>query len=82
MFSPRAASSASSRDATREPPTFDKAEGRKQKARSAGLDPNYWYPVEYDSAIAPGEVREISFWETSYALFRDMKGELHVIENR
>jgi len=83
MFAPRAKTSASSSEVTaRQPPTFDKAEGRKQKARSAGLDPNYWYPVEYDEAIAPGEVREISFWGTSYALFRDAKGELHVIENR
>jgi phenylpropionate dioxygenase-like ring-hydroxylating dioxygenase large terminal subunit len=83
MFSPRPATSTSNGSAPpREPPTFDKAEGRKQKARSAGLDPNYWYPVAYDSAIAPGEVREISFWETSYALFRDQKGELHVVENR
>ncbi|HVW27562.1 MAG TPA: Rieske 2Fe-2S domain-containing protein [Polyangiaceae bacterium] len=82
MFSPRGSASASNGAAEHEPPAFDKAEGRKQKARSAGLDPNYWYPVEYDAAIAPGEVREISFWETSYALFRDQNGELHVIENR
>ena len=66
----------------REPPPYEAAEGRKQKARSAGLDPNYWYPVEHDSAVAPGDVREIAFWGTSYALFRDKQGELHVVENR
>ena len=83
MFSPRASSSASTLDVpAREPPTFEQAEGRKQKARSAGLDPNYWYPVEHDAAIAPGDVREISFWGASWALFRDREGELHVIENR
>ena len=68
--------------ARREPPPYEEAEGRKQKARSAGLDPNYWYPVEHDSAVAPGDVREIAFWGTSYALFRDKQGELHVVENR
>ena len=66
----------------RTPPTYDEATNRRQKARAAGLDPNYWYPVEYDDAIAPGQVREVVFWGKSYALFRDTKGALHVVENR
>jgi phenylpropionate dioxygenase-like ring-hydroxylating dioxygenase large terminal subunit len=83
MFSPRAsAPSPSAEGPRREPPPFELAEGRRQKARSAGLDPNYWYPVGYDKEIAPGDVREIAFWGTSYALFRDKQGELHVVENR
>ncbi|HEX3594036.1 MAG TPA: aromatic ring-hydroxylating dioxygenase subunit alpha [Polyangiaceae bacterium] len=83
MFSPRTGSSASTAGSPKgEPPPFEKAEGRRQKARSAGLDPNYWYPVDYDARVAPGDVREISFWGSSYALFRDANGELHVVENR
>lgn len=82
MFSPRSPSASASDAPGGEPPPFEKAEGRRQKARAAGLDPNYWYPVELESAIAPGDVREISFWGTSYALFRDEKGEFHVVENR
>jgi phenylpropionate dioxygenase-like ring-hydroxylating dioxygenase large terminal subunit len=81
MFSARA-SSPSADVPRREAPPFEMAEGRRQKARSAGLDPNYWYPVEHDRNILPGDVREISFWGSSYALFRDKQGELHVVENR
>jgi hypothetical protein len=29
------------------PPSFEQAKNRRQKVRAAGLDPNYWYPVEY-----------------------------------
>ena len=83
LFAPRPKpTSASQQAAGREPPSFQEADGRRQKARSAGLDPNYWYPVDYDAALAPGEVREISFWGESYALYRDAHGELHVLENR
>ncbi len=66
----------------RKPPTFGEAKNRRQKARSAGLDPNYWYPVEYADALAPGSVREIRFWDASYALYRDVNGDFHAVENR
>jgi phenylpropionate dioxygenase-like ring-hydroxylating dioxygenase large terminal subunit len=83
LFAPRAVSQSASRTAvTREPPSYEAAESRRQKARAAGLDPNYWYPVEYEAAVKPGEVREVSFWGASYALFRTQQGALHVIENR
>ncbi len=64
------------------PPSYEAAKTRHQKVRAAGLDPNYWYPVEHDHAIQPGEVREVVFWGRSYALFRDVSGALSVIENR
>jgi 4beta-methylsterol monooxygenase len=64
------------------PPSFEEAKNRRQKARAAGLDPNYWYPVEYADAVAPGSVREIRFWDSCYALYRDQEGEFHVVENR
>ena len=83
LFAPRAPSGAARHErAGREPPPFEQSEGRRQKVRSAGLDPNYWYPVDYDAAIAKGSVREIAFWGESYALFRDERGALHVLENR
>lgn len=83
LFSPRKRSESASREPVEtEPPSYEQAEGRRQKARSAGLDPNYWYPVDYDAAVGPADVREISFWGTSYALFRSASGELNVLENR
>src|SRR5689334_14889099 len=77
-----AASEAKNGNGYHAPPSFEEAKNRKQKARSAGLDPNYWYPVEYVDAVEPGSVREIRFWGASYALFRDRDGEFHVLENR
>jgi phenylpropionate dioxygenase-like ring-hydroxylating dioxygenase large terminal subunit len=64
------------------PPGYEEARNRRQKVRAAGLDPAYWYPVEYDRAIKPGEVREVVFWGRSYALFRGMDGSLRAVENR
>lgn len=66
----------------RQPPNYEAAKTRHQRARAAGMDPNYWYPVEYDAEIAPGDVREIVFWGRSYALFRGRDGALSVVENR
>ena len=64
------------------PPAFSDARNLRQKARAAGLDPNYWYPVERDSGIRPGEVREVVFWKHSIALFRGYDGTLRAIRNR
>lgn len=65
------------------PPRFEEATNRRQKVRAAGLDPNYWYAVEHDSAIRPGQIVEVRFFgEDPVALFRDEDGELHAIENR
>ena len=64
------------------PPSFASATNRRQRARAAGLDPDYWYPVEYDRAVRPGQVVEVVFWNTSLALYRGRDGELRVLENR
>jgi phenylpropionate dioxygenase-like ring-hydroxylating dioxygenase large terminal subunit len=66
----------------RTPPTFDDAHNLRQKARAAGLDPNYWYPVEWDERLKPGQVVEVAFWKQSIALFRGADGTLHAIANR
>lgn len=65
------------------PPSFEEAKNRRQKMRAAGLDPNYWYPVERDEALAAGKVVEVRFWgQGSVALFRDEHGRLHAVEDR
>jgi phenylpropionate dioxygenase-like ring-hydroxylating dioxygenase large terminal subunit len=64
------------------PPSFGEAHNRRQKARAAGLHPDYWYAVEFDGAVKRGEVREVQFWNRSIALYRDQQGALHAIENR
>lgn len=64
------------------PPSFEQAKNRRQKVRAAGLDPNYWYPVEYSRAIKVGQVVEVVFWRRSVALFRGEDGQLRAVENR
>ena len=65
-----------------QPPSFREAHTRRQKARAAGLHPDYWYAVEYDRALQPGKALEVEFWDRSIALYRDESGTIHAIENR
>ncbi len=64
------------------PPTFEEAKNKRQKVRAAGLDPNHWYAVEHDKALAKGQVIEAKFWGASVAVYRDDQGVVHAIENR
>jgi phenylpropionate dioxygenase-like ring-hydroxylating dioxygenase large terminal subunit len=64
------------------PPGFQEARNRRQKVRAAGLHPDYWYAVEHDRAVRPGQVIEVKFWHTSIALYRGSDGQLHALENR
>jgi 4beta-methylsterol monooxygenase len=64
------------------PPTFEEAKNKRQKVRAAGLDPNHWYAVEHNRALAKGQVIEVKFWGTSVAVYRDDQGVVHAIENR
>jgi hypothetical protein len=64
------------------PPSFDEAKNRRQKARAAGMNPDYWYAVEWDANVKKGEVKEVVFWKNSIALFRGEDGKLSAIDNR
>ncbi len=64
------------------PPSYAEARNPRQKVRAAGLDPDYWYAVEYDRAVLPGKVIEIKFWKTSIALYRGQDGTLRALEDR
>ncbi len=64
------------------PPTFTEASSQRQKARSAGLHPDYWYPVAWDRSLKRGEVRGVRFWNQSIALYRGQDGLVHALEDR
>jgi phenylpropionate dioxygenase-like ring-hydroxylating dioxygenase large terminal subunit len=66
----------------RRPPSFTEARNHRQKVRAAGMNPDYWYAVEYDRAIKPGQVIEVIFWNISIALYRGQDGQLVALENR
>ncbi len=70
-----------SADAPR-PPSFAEARNNRQKARSAGLNPNYWYPVEYEKKLKAKGVVEVTFWKQSIVLFRGEDGAIRAIDNR
>lgn len=63
-------------------PRFESARNLRQKARAAGLNPNYWYAVEQERAVRKGQVTETTFWNEAIALFRGQDGVLSAIENR
>lgn len=67
---------------TRPAPDFDGAKTIRQKSRAAGLNPDYWYAVEYDRAVKKGAVQEVIFWGASIALYRNQEGQLVAVENR
>jgi phenylpropionate dioxygenase-like ring-hydroxylating dioxygenase large terminal subunit len=64
------------------PPRFEEAHNRRQKARAAGLHPDYWYAVAQDRHLKPGQVMEVVFWKRAIALFRTHDGKLGAIEDR
>jgi phenylpropionate dioxygenase-like ring-hydroxylating dioxygenase large terminal subunit len=64
------------------PPSFAEAGNLRQKACASGLDPSYWYAVEHEGAVKPGQVVEVKFWHTSVALYRGRDGRLSALENR
>jgi phenylpropionate dioxygenase-like ring-hydroxylating dioxygenase large terminal subunit len=58
------------------------ARNPREKARAAGLHPDYWYAVEYDARVPRGRVVEVKFWDRSIAVFRGTDGALRALENR
>lgn len=64
------------------PPSFEQAKNKRQKVRAAGLDPNYWYPVEHSAKLKTGAVQDVVFWRRSVALYRGEDGVVRAVENR
>jgi phenylpropionate dioxygenase-like ring-hydroxylating dioxygenase large terminal subunit len=64
------------------PPAFGEARNQRQKARAAGLHPDYWYAVEYDRAVRRGRAVEVRFWNESIVLYRGDNTQLYALENR
>lgn len=64
------------------PPSFEEASNRRQKARAAGMNPDYWYAVEWEKNVKRGQVKEVVWWKQSVAVFRGADGALQAIENR
>lgn len=64
------------------PPPFDAAKTKREKVRSAGMDPNHWYAVEQSHNLAVGKSQRVTFWGDHVAIYRDDKGLVHAVEDR
>ena len=62
--------------------SFSTARTGRQQARLAGLNPNHWYAVEFESTLPARGVFETSFWGRSIAIFRGVDGLVRAVENR
>ena len=58
------------------------ASALRERAWAAGLDPAYWYPVEYDANVARGQVVEVKSQHATLALFRGRNGGLAAVDDR
>jgi len=81
VAAPRAAAAPPAPDATG-PPGFAQARNQRQRARAAGLDPDYWYVVERARALPPGKVVRVRFWGRAIALYRSADGICRAVEDR
>jgi phenylpropionate dioxygenase-like ring-hydroxylating dioxygenase large terminal subunit len=61
---------------------FEAASAARHKARLAGMNPNYWYPLEWSARVARGELAETEFWGQSIVVFRGEDGRIRALENR
>jgi 4beta-methylsterol monooxygenase len=70
------------RGAVHMPPGFDQAVTLRQKACAAGPNPNFWYPVEWDSRLRVGKVLGAKLWDTPVAIYRTRDRKIYAIEDR
>jgi phenylpropionate dioxygenase-like ring-hydroxylating dioxygenase large terminal subunit len=49
--------------------------------REAGINPNYWYPVNWASQLKAGEVMPVIVWQQAIAIYRDQNGQIHALED-
>ena len=58
------------------PPPFAQALNPRQRVRAAGLDPDHWYPAEYERALPARATHTTRFWGRPITLARDAGGRL------
>ena len=53
----------------------------QNRVREIGINPNYWYPVAWAKEIKPNQVKQVIVWEQAIAIYRDIQGQLHGLED-
>ena len=49
--------------------------------REVGINPDYWYPVEWASQLKPGKVMPVQIWQQAIALYRAADRQLYALED-
>ncbi len=62
--------------------TFETARSRRFRARLAGMNPNYWYPLEWSEAVRKGKAVKATFWGRPIAVWRGADGVVSAVEDR
>ena len=50
--------------------------------REVGINPNHWYPLGWSDELKPGQLAPAVVWQQAIAVYRDIKGTVHVLEDR
>lgn len=53
----------------------------QEAIREVGINPNYWYPVSWATDLKSGTIQPIVIWKQAIALYRDMAGQVHAMDN-
>ena len=49
--------------------------------REVGINPNYWYVVSWANQVKVGEIKPVMIWQQPIAIYRDVNGCLHALED-
>ncbi|MBW4632798.1 MAG: aromatic ring-hydroxylating dioxygenase subunit alpha [Iphinoe sp. HA4291-MV1] len=58
-----------------------KSQKVQNRIREVGINPNYWYAVGWASQLKVGEIMPVTIWLRAIAVYRDVNGQLHALED-
>jgi renierapurpurin 18,18'-hydroxylase len=53
----------------------------QNQVREIGINPNYWYAIGWAHQIKLKQIMPVEIWKMRIAIFRDVEGKLHAIED-
>jgi renierapurpurin 18,18'-hydroxylase len=53
----------------------------QNNVREVGINPNYWYPVSWAGQLKPGTIMPVAIWQQAIAIYRDVEGRVHALED-
>lgn len=59
-----------------------KSQAVPTEIREVGINPNYWYPLDWSAQLKSGQVKPAVVWQQPIAVYRDESGIVHVLEDR